>query len=422
MNTMTALNLSEVVCYKGLVQTHQTDKSGELCAEAAASIAADALAGFLAIGRGSTKGQGGAPSASDATVVSMTLTKAGPSMRGGDVAICWFGSSTGATASPVVEARLSGPLGTAWQAVIRLSADAPDLPHDTSSPSPDAALPPMRIMRAMRKNHCDQAGHVNVQVFMDLADDAVGVFCREALGDAPRLQIVKARISFKRELFEGDVVIVHSGLQRIDSEGMHVVHGIVQQPSGLLACVVETCLGRPDASVDPAASMTAPPGEVVADWPSLPLARPPSLPRPSASPLAQAVTTAVSVVDAWDADHTGRLGMRAMINLCSTGARQYLATVGLNGARFLREKITVAAVDYLIDVHRRPSLGCNLTMRSAFLSGSAKSIRFTHHLLDSDDGTAYATVEIVGVMLDLKTHRSMEIPGDVRQRLGLATD
>jgi hypothetical protein len=30
-------------------------------------------------------------------------------------------------------------------------------------------------MRSMRKLHCDQAGHVNVQVFMDLVDEA-GVF------------------------------------------------------------------------------------------------------------------------------------------------------------------------------------------------------------------------------------------------------
>jgi acyl-CoA thioesterase FadM len=127
----------------------------------------------------------------------------------------------------------------------------------------------------------------------------------------------------------------------------------------------------------------------------------------------------MAVVDAWDCDDSAHLSLRALVNLCSTGARQYLATLGLTGERFLRERITVAAVDYLIDVVQRPGLGRNVTLRSAFLSGSAKSIRFAHHLVDSDTGTLYAVVEIVGVMLDLATHRSTEIPADVKQRLGL---
>lgn len=418
---MTASHSPEVCCYKGLVQAHQTDKSGALSADAAASIVADALAGYLAVGTGASP-------ASVAALLSMKLTKEGADARLGDVVICWVAQAESASDARVVDVRLCGPLGTVWQAVLRLDADAPDRPQAASAPSRnsdpdlDAAWPPLRVMRSMRKRDCDQAGHVNVQVFMALADEAVDVFCSEAPGKTAPLQIVQARISFKRELFEGDVVTVHSGLQRIDAHGVHVVHGIVHRPSGQLACVVETCLGQPDGSAPAAASMPVGSGEIATDWPALPLARSPASPRASGSPIEAAVTTSMSVVDAWDVDATGRLSMRALIDLCSTGARQYLATIGLSGARFLREQITVAAVDYLVEVQRRPTLGSNLTMRSAFLSGSTKSMRFTHHLLDSDDGNVYATVEIVGVMLDLATHRSMEIPLDVRRRLGLATD
>lgn len=276
----------------------------------------------------------------------------------------------------------------------------------------------------MRKLHCDQAGHVNVQAFMELVDEAAGVLCLEARPDAARLQIVQARVSFKQELFEGDVVAVHSGIRKIDAQGMEVVHGIVHQPSGRLACVVETRIigldatGKPMAGIGP---LPVPPDAPIGDWPSLPLARSPALPRVPGHPVAQAVTTGLSVVDSWDADDAGWLSMRATIDLCSTGARQYLATIGLSGARFLREKFTVAAVDYLVDIPQRPRLGCNLAVRSAYLSGGAKSIRFSHHIVDADDGTVYATVEIVGVMLDLTTHRSMEVPADVSQRLGTAT-
>ena len=414
---MTASHPPEVCCYKGLVQAHQTDTSGALSADAAASIVADALAGYLAV-------NAGASPAAVAALLSMNLTKEGADARLGDVVICWVSSAQSPSAFRMFDVRLCGPLGTAWQAGFQLGAAVSSDRTAALTPATheDAAWPPLRVMRPMRKRDCDQAGHVNVQVFMALADEAVRVFCSEALDEPSRLQTVRARLSFKRELFEGDVVAVHSGLQRIDAHGVHVVHGIVHQPSGLLACVVETCLGQLDGSASVAASTPAVSREAAREWPTLPLARSPASPRASGSPIETAVTTSMSVVDAWDVDATGRLSMRALINLCSTGARQYLATIGLNGARFLREQITVAAVDYLVEVQRRPTLGCNLTMRSAFLSGSTKSMRFTHHLLDSDDGTVYATVEIVGVMLDLATHRSMEIPLDVRRRLGLATD
>ena len=77
----------------------------------------------------------------------------------------------------------------------------------------------------------------------------------------------------------------------------------------------------------------------------------------------------------------------------------------------------MAAVDYAITLAQRLRLGQNLTLLSAPLSVSGKAIRFAHHVVDSDAGTVHATVEIVGVMLDLRTHRAGEVPADVRQRL-----
>ena len=68
----------------------------------------------------------------------------------------------------------------------------------------------------------------------------------------------------------------------------------------------------------------------------------------------------------------------------------------------------------MIEIRKRPRLGCNLTLRSSYLSGSSKVIRFAHHVIDSDRGEVVATIEIVGVMLDLMTHRPMEVPQDVK--------
>jgi len=385
---------SEVCCASGLVRAQQLDAAGALRVDAAAAIVGDALDTLLRRRCGTEAEASPAPTG-------LSMERVAPELLGlGELGICWL-SATG----DKLTARLCGPRGTAWRASIELTTP---LPGDSPAAS-DTALPPMRVMRVMRQQHCDQAGHVNVQVFMDMAAEAV-----EIIGSD--LHICQARISFKKELFKGDAVTVHSGIHRVDDQGLHIVHGIVQQPSGTLACVVETCVA---ATATPAA-------EPVQEWPSLPLARTPALPRPAARPDAQAAITGMTVVDAWDTDARGRFSLRALVNLCSVGARQYLGSIGLTGARFLAEQITVAAVDYLLELQQQPpqlpGLGSNLTLRSTFVSGSAKSIRFAHHLLDSDDGRVYATIEIVGVMLDLKTHRSMEVPADVRQRLGLATN
>jgi len=409
---MTHSSASAVLGHKGLVNAGQTHADGELRAEAAAALVADGLEGLLATRRGPSD----AASTPRPKARALTLEPVAPGLlRVGDIASCRIDAPSDAAAATMLQATLQGPGGAAWRATLRLDQALPEAAAASAPDPAGPALPPLRVLRPMRKSHCDQAGHVNVQVFMDLADEASTVLGLEAIGKDAALRITQARISFKRELFEGDVVAVHSGIRLVDGQQLEVVHGIVDQASGALACVLETRL-RSDA---PIAIATA---ERVGDWPALPLARPPAAPRASAEPPADAVTTSLSVVDAWDADRSGCLSARAMVNLCSTGARCYLASIGLDGARFLREQITVAAVDYLIDIRERPPMGCGLAFRSAFLSGSAKSIRFSHHLVDGDNGTVYAVVEIVGVMLDLKTHRSMEIPGDVRQRLRLAID
>jgi acyl-CoA thioesterase FadM len=397
----TMSNTQATMAYRGRIDGDQTDAQGDLTLEGAAGITAAALHA----------------AAATPLLRSVTLRRTdGAALRLSETVTCTLAPADHAGQ---LLARIAGPQGVAWEADVRLTGPMPAAP---AVPEAVSSLPPMQSMRPMRAGDCDQAGHVNVRVFMELADEATWILLADALGGRAGLRIDQIRISFKRELFRGDVVTVHSGVRRADAQGVDVVHGIVHQPSGAVACVVETRLAtEPDADGSTTAAHQAIERlkPLAGEWPSLPPARAPAAPRAGANPGSGTVVTAVAVVDAWDCDASAHLSLRALVNLCSTGARQYLATIGLTGQRFLRERITVAAVDYLIDVARRPALGSNLTLRTAFLSGSAKSIRFAHHLVDSDTGTLYAVVEIVGVMLDLAAHRSMEIPADVKQRLGL---
>lgn len=409
---------------KGLVQPGQTDGSGAMRVDAAAGVTTDALAVYLRLARSADETPDGTASAAEPQVSLFSLRRldAAPPMVG-EVYECRTTAPGPGVPTGLFTVDLAGPRGVAWVAVLRVRVAAPRAAMWQDLCGRADALPAVRLLQRMHKHQCDQAGHVNVQVFFDLVDEAVAVLCQEARVPAPRLHVVQARAVFKAELFAGDVVSVHSGVRGMDAMGLDAVHGIVHQPSGRLACVVETRLARLDASGQAVPSGTDAQsfesGEI-GEWGSLPRARAPAAPSVLARPPAAAVTSCVAVVDSWDADTDGWLQTRALVDMCSTGARQYLATIGLDGARFAHEKITVAAIDYLIEIRKRPRLGCNLTLRSSYLSGSSKVIRFAHHVIDSDRGEVVATIEIVGVMLDLMTHRPMEVPQDVKLRIEAA--
>jgi len=309
---------------------------------------------------------------------------------------------------------LHGPGAPAWAATLQVDAGLPPLP---GLPAPAEGLPPLQLLRHMGPAQCDQAGHVNVQVFLALADEAVALLGHMLAPGQARPQITGARILFKAELFAGDVVAVHSGVRAADATGADLVHAIVRQRDGQIAGLLETRVAALDADGRPAAPAWNGATWPAEPWPALPPARPLADPRAAPAPGPQAQATCLAVVDAWDACADGWLQPRALLNLCSTGARQFLAQVGLGGGRMARDQLTVAAVDYAITLAQRPRLGQNLTLLSAPLSVSGKAIRFAHHVVDSDAGTVHATVEIVGVVLDLRTHRAGEVPADVRQRL-----
>lgn len=401
--------------YLGRVHRQHVDATGVMDAQGAAAVLLDAWHCWLALAAPAAAGAGPRPDPDTLRLQRL----AGPAPALGQTLRCRRVAGAAADRPDTLHLVLDGPAGAAWAGRLRC-ADVDPAALDAAHPAADAlGLPPVLGLRRMKAEHGDQAGHVNVQVFLDLVDDAVGVMGQDAAPGAGRQHIVQARMTLKSELFCGDVVSVHSGVRTSDPMGQDLVHAIVHQPSGRLACVVETRLAALSPAGQPAgqAAQPARPHQPLQDWPALPLARPLADPRAGPQPIATAIPTCLAVVDAWDADPAGWLQPRALVNLCSTGARQYLARIGLDAGRMAADAMTVAAVDYAIDIHQRPRLGCNLTLLSAPLAVSAKSIRFSHHLVDSQSGTVYATVEIVGVMLDLRSHRSMAVPADVRSRL-----
>lgn len=285
-----------------------------------------------------------------------------------------------------------------------------------------ADLPPPQVIRLMGSGDCDQAGHVNVQVFADLADSALVALSEpdESPRQAHRLRPQRLRISFRAELFAGDLVQVCSAVTSTTPQQVSTTHVVVNESTGEIACVMEAessleAIGQ--RSPDAVKSLQSRLSDLAGDWSGLPGIKPPQGDRAALLPSDRAIETCRETVDSWDADESGLMSPRTLVRWCSTGARQFLAAIGLDGARFARDHCTVAAVDYLIDWPAQVNVGSNVLLRSALLDASAKSMRFVHYLMDADRGEVLARIEIVGVMFDLNARRSMEIPADVRARL-----
>ncbi len=374
-----------------IVRRAQAGADHRLTAEAAASLAVDALAVHLA-GR-----------AFFVIGVSVVRQQA-PLPKTGDVVSC----SPEQTSDPEhLRVNVSGPEGLAYVAELSWTRSSE---AEAAAPAVVAtALPAVTATRTMRMEHCDQAGHVNVQVFLELVDDAVGAVAAQA---GVMLQVVEARVQFKSELFCGDAVVVRSGVRRVAVGMVDMVHGLFHMASGRLASIVETRCAVASGTADLSGL-----GSMVGSWASLPAARAAAEPRPPAALPSNAIESCRATIDAWDVDPNDQASLRGIIQLCSTGARQFLGAVGLDGLRLARDKITVAAVDYLVALPTRPRLGQNVVLRTVPLGFSAKSMRFCHYILDADTGVVFGTVEIVGVMLDLTTHQSCTIPPDVADTL-----
>ncbi len=397
----------------------QLDVSGGLSIEAAAALMTDALHAALA----------------RAGIDRAALTKAGAQVCVTGIEIAAgpvhavegmrVGVSAEAGPPPGIEGRMDlvlsdsagglvarGRIG--WQLTAAVEASGPIAAPD-DLPAPVAG-------RLMKGEHCDQAGHVNVQVFLDLADDGLAGMA-ETLGLAPadgRLRFTAARVQFKSELFAGDSVAVRSFVRDATPAGLTITHALTRVPGSPAAALVETTAQPVGADGRPAplpAAWVAAGRQAMAEWAGAPPPKPLADPAMPATPPANAVETCRETIDTWDVDGDGLLSSRALVRWFSTGARQYLGTIGLDGARFARDQITVAAVDYAMSVPVRPRQGANVVLRSAPLDVGAKSMRFFHHMTDADTGEVYASVLITGVMLDLKVRRSMEVPADVRDRL-----
>jgi acyl-CoA thioester hydrolase len=98
---------------------------------------------------------------------------------------------------------------------------------------------------------------------------------------------------------------------------------------------------------------------------------------------------------------------------------QFFSSIGLSRSRLSKEGTGMAAVEQRIEYKRELHAGDLITIRSAALEITEKSIRFCHEMSNDETGELVARTILVGVYFDTSARKSRPIPADIRERVGL---
>ena len=277
---------------------------------------------------------------------------------------------------------------------------------------------------------CDRMNHMNVQFYLARSAEAVNhIFAALDLGptrlreDSLMLRSHLHHLLFRREMREGSVGRMISGIRSVSADRICISHRLLNAESGEVSAQVESEIGLmrlsddSDAPLPDAALLRA--EQMAADFagpepikpqtgPRVPeLARIPAL-------LPGMLETGRNMVDRWECDSRGIMATRFYMARFSDGIGNLVAGLGLSPMQLHARNVGFAALDYCIHIHRPLRLGQAHYVRSGVLEIRDKTWRFCHVMLDSLNNEVIARAEIVSTTFDLKARKSIRLPDDLR--------
>ncbi|NLO80587.1 MAG: thioesterase [Xanthomonadaceae bacterium] len=278
----------------------------------------------------------------------------------------------------------------------------------------------------------DQMGHMNVQFYVDKSAIGLAVLAHH-LGLGPdftrrtgmRLIPRQHHIRFLREQRAGAPLQMTAGVLESGPERLRILQELTNPASGDIAAAFtleveladlesRTTRPLPEATLAAAERLKT---ELPTHAAPRGLELYPPRPRPTleeAESLGM-LATYHGVVGPAMCDLDGRLATRAYMGIVSDAVPNLLVQV--HGADRTDWGLGGAALEYRFVYHDAPRAGDLITVRSAIKQIAAKTYGFVHWLFDLSTGQAFATAEVVAVILDLKARRAIEIPDSLRANL-----
>lgn len=118
----------------------------------------------------------------------------------------------------------------------------------------------------------------------------------------------------------------------------------------------------------------------------------------------------------WSIDHVGHLNVASYTQRFDEATWHFLANLGLTPSFMTQNRRSAVAATQKTDYRREVRSGCLLHVATELLELGRTSIRFAHHMYDSETNEEVAMTELVGVFFDTEHRKSVELPDIVRER------
>ncbi|MFP1632887.1 thioesterase family protein [Zhengella sp. ZM62] len=250
---------------------------------------------------------------------------------------------------------------------------------------------------------CDENAHMNVQFYMKRFDEAARFFALAHGGDHMAGLPPVRHVRYHSELAAAQSAVVRSGVIASGPLAGRVVHRMEENATGRLCA---TALDGPGA---PESGAIADEAEAA---PALPRSIDPS-PRPGLDKAAMLAAGGViahrCIVTPAECDAKGRLTQQFHISRFTDGAPHVWDHAGIS-TRWLNDNgLGRVAVEMQIRHHNPAMAGDALILVSRAETGASKTIRLHHELFRATDGMPVASGEVVGLVMDLATRKSVKL-------------
>lgn len=115
----------------------------------------------------------------------------------------------------------------------------------------------------------------------------------------------------------------------------------------------------------------------------------------------------------WQMDHVGHMNVQFYTARFDEATWHFFARLGLTPGFLKGNHRGMVALDQRTQYKKEVLAGSLLHIQTELLEIKRKTVRFMHHMYNSETGEEVATTELVGAYLDKDTRKTTELPQSV---------
>ena len=273
---------------------------------------------------------------------------------------------------------------------------------------------------AVSRWEVDHNDHLTVAYYFSrIADAGLGVLETIGLGADYHTRARRACVTadcyvrYSRELRVGDIMHIESGVVGVEPAGLVLGHKLFNTETGEVCTTVEQRVGHVELAGRAAVSLTAEQRRAAEarrpTWDG-----PPREHRPRPRGLDGFLDSARDTVKPWELDVLGQSALPFYIHRFSAANGHAIAAFGMTPAYMRAERRGFSTFEFQLALGAPLGPGEIVRVRSALLHVGRSSMRLLHIMTSERSGDRVATLEQLGVHLDMDARRPTPLPDSLR--------